>query len=128
MTTYYKVKFDKDLTSVYKNGKYYYSLVGGELITTAELKKMQQYDKRFENVNKYFEIVECSRKNSYFCFGTRFNTEVITKWLIECSRDAVNVDYSEIFESNIRPGEWECYDIANDHGCEFWTVSEFEEV
>lgn len=50
------------------------------------------------------------------------------KWLLTCSIDAINVDYMEVLESDLEPDFWTCDDIANDHGCEFWTVSEFEEV
>lgn len=49
-------------------------------------------------------------------------------WILECSIDAIMVDYSEVLESYTEPAWWICEDIANDHGCTFWTVSKFEEV
>lgn len=50
------------------------------------------------------------------------------KWLLECSIDAIMVDYSEVLESDGEPGYWVCQEIAEANGCAFWTVSEIEEV
>lgn len=50
------------------------------------------------------------------------------KWLLDCSIDASMIDYSEVLESDLEPDFWTCYDIANEHRCEFWTLSEFVEV
>lgn len=50
------------------------------------------------------------------------------KWFLECSIDAIMVDYSEVLESDAEPDFWTCYEIAEANGCPFWTISEFEEV
>ena len=44
------------------------------------------------------------------------------KWILTCSIDAVDVDHEEIIESNEEPGFWECYAIAEAHGCAFFSV------
>lgn len=50
------------------------------------------------------------------------------KWLLDMSVDAINLDYSEFLESDSEPDFWYCYEIAEKHGCSFWTISEFEEA
>lgn len=47
------------------------------------------------------------------------------KWLLTCSIDAVDIDYEEIITSDTEPDFWTCSDIAQEHGCDFWTVDEF---
>ena len=39
------------------------------------------------------------------------------QWLLTCSRDAVDIDYSEIITSDEEPGFWDQYEIAERHGC-----------
>lgn len=46
------------------------------------------------------------------------------KWLLTCSVDGNEIDYEEIIESDEEPGFWECNDIAQDHGCELWSLGE----
>ena len=46
------------------------------------------------------------------------------QWLLTASIDGINVDYDEIIECEIEPGFWTCYAIAEEHGCEFFTINE----
>lgn len=46
------------------------------------------------------------------------------KWLLTCSVDAVNIDHEEIIESETEPDFWTCHEIANAHGCEWWSLEE----
>lgn len=45
------------------------------------------------------------------------------KWIIVCSVDAGKIDYEQEIESAKEPGFWECEEIAQSHGCEFWSLS-----
>ena len=47
------------------------------------------------------------------------------KWILTCSIDAVDIDYEEILTSDTEPDFWTCSEIAQAHGCDFWTVDEF---
>ena len=47
------------------------------------------------------------------------------KWILTCSIDAVDIDYEEILTSDTEPDFWTCAEIAQAHGCDFWTVDEF---
>lgn len=49
-------------------------------------------------------------------------------WLITCSADGVEIDYETTIHSDIEPGFWEVYAIAESHGCTFFTVVEIEEA
>ena len=47
------------------------------------------------------------------------------KWILTCSIDAVGIDYEEILISDTEPDFLTCDGIAQEHGCDFWTVDEF---
>ena len=47
------------------------------------------------------------------------------KWILTCSIDAIDIDYEEIITSDTEPDFWTCSEIAESHGCDFWTVDEF---
>lgn len=49
------------------------------------------------------------------------------KWELVCSVDGVDVDYETIIESEKEPGFWECYEIAEEHGCELWSLCPLED-
>ena len=49
------------------------------------------------------------------------------KWELVCSVDADGVDYSEVIESDTEPGFWDCYEIAEQHGCPWFTLDELED-
>ena len=51
----------------------------------------------------------------------------MSKWILTCSIDAVDVDYDEIIESDEEPGFWDCQEIAEAHGCDFWSLNEYDE-
>ena len=57
-----------------------------------------------------------------------YTTEETTKkqWILTASIDGNMVDYEEIIESDTEPDFWECYTIAEKHGCEFFHVCELE--
>lgn len=44
------------------------------------------------------------------------------KWLLTCSKDAVDIDFETTISSKTEPEFWDCYDIAMQHGCSFFTV------
>ena len=46
------------------------------------------------------------------------------KWYFTASRDAVEIDFETIIESDTEPGFWDCYELAASHGCEFFIVTE----
>lgn len=46
------------------------------------------------------------------------------KWNFTASRDAINIDFETIIESDTEPGFWDCYELAASHGCEFFDVQE----
>ena len=51
----------------------------------------------------------------------------MAQWLLTCSVDAVDIDYEEIIESDDEPGFWDCDAIANEHGCEWWSIDVLED-
>ena len=52
---------------------------------------------------------------------------IMKKWIIDGSIDGNMLDFSEIVESEKEPDFWECYEIAQNHNCDFFTVTELEE-
>ena len=56
--------------------------------------------------------------------GNYFNIWIpkVNKWRLICSTDGNMVDYDEIIESEEEPGFWECYEIAEAHGCEHFMI------
>ena len=71
---YYKVRPEFDNKRVARSGYY---LVGNELLTPAELRKLEnQYSKYAltpSNFMRMFEEVEVSKRTVYFFFGARFS-------------------------------------------------------
>ena len=71
---YYKVRPEFDNKQVARNGYY---LVGNELYTPAELRKLEnqyvQYSLTPPNFSRMFEEVEVSKRSVYFFFGARFS-------------------------------------------------------
>lgn len=47
------------------------------------------------------------------------------KWLLTCSKDAIEIDFETVIESETEPGFWECYDIASRNGCEFFSIEQY---
>ena len=47
---------------------------------------------------------------------------------LECSADAIDIDYSEVIYSEIEPDFWTCEDTAEAHGCEYWTLDEEQDA
>lgn len=47
---------------------------------------------------------------------------------IVCSKDGNSIDHIETVTAEEEPSFWECYSIAKSHGCEWFYVSEMEEV
>ena len=50
------------------------------------------------------------------------------KWLFTASVDAVDIDFETIIESEEEPGFCECEELAQENGCEWWSVEEYDEV
>lgn len=71
---YYKVRPEFDNKRVTRNGYY---LVGNELYTPAELRRLETRYKAYYrnpmNFSRMFEEVEVSKRTVYFCFGARFS-------------------------------------------------------
>ena len=71
---YFKVRPEFDNKQVARNGYY---LVGNELYTPAELRKLEnqyvQYSLTPPNFSRMFEEVEVSKRSVYFFFGARFS-------------------------------------------------------
>jgi len=51
----------------------------------------------------------------------------IKRWILTCSVDGIDIDFETILFSESEPGFWTCYDIATANGCDFFTITEFEE-
>lgn len=45
-------------------------------------------------------------------------------WILECSIDADMIDYEEVIQSETEPDFWTCFNIAEEHSCPWFTVSE----
>ena len=71
---YYKVRPQFDNKQVTRNGYY---LVGNELYTPAELRKLEEQYNRYSlapsNFSLMFKEVEVSKRSVYFFFGARFS-------------------------------------------------------
>ena len=71
---YYKVRSEFDNKRVARNGYY---LVGNELYTPAELRRLETnynvYYRNPMNFMRMFEEVEVSKRTVYFFFGARFS-------------------------------------------------------
>ena len=46
------------------------------------------------------------------------------KWILTASIDAVNIDFETVIESETEPDFWTCNSIAEEHGCNYWTIDE----
>ena len=46
------------------------------------------------------------------------------KWLLVCSVDAINIDYEQIITSDTEPSFWDCYSIAENHNCDYWSLEQ----
>ena len=71
---YYRVRPEFDNFQVARNGYY---LVGNELYTLAELRRLETsynaYYRNPLNFSRIFEEVEVSKRSVYFFFGARFS-------------------------------------------------------
>ena len=46
------------------------------------------------------------------------------KFRLTCSVDAVEIDYEEIIVVEKEPSWRTCEEIANEHGCKWWSIEE----
>ena len=46
------------------------------------------------------------------------------KWILTCSIDGIGIDFETVITSETEPGFWTCYEIAENHGCVFFTITE----
>lgn len=53
--------------------------------------------------------------------------KTMKKYELICSVDAVNIDYSETIDEATAMNWWKCNNIAEKHGCSFWSVEEWTE-
>lgn len=49
------------------------------------------------------------------------------KWLFTASTDAIDIDYETIIYAKEEPNFWKLYNLAERHGCEWWSVEEINE-
>jgi len=49
------------------------------------------------------------------------------KWILSCSKKAISIDYEEIINSEEEPDFWTCYEIAEKHDCEWFSIYEMGE-
>lgn len=47
------------------------------------------------------------------------------KWVLTASKDAIDIDYMAILESEKEPDFWTCYELAEKHGCIYFTIEEY---
>lgn len=47
----------------------------------------------------------------------------MTKYILTCSIDGIKIDYETIVNTN---DFWTCYEIAEKHGCYYFTVCKLE--
>lgn len=45
-------------------------------------------------------------------------------YIFQASVDGVNIDYEETIQAATEPGFWSLEEIAQSHGCAFWTCEE----
>lgn len=45
-------------------------------------------------------------------------------YIFTASADGIGIDYEETIQATAAPGFWDCYELADLHGCEFWTCEE----
>lgn len=49
------------------------------------------------------------------------------KWLFWASVDAVNIDFETIIESENEPDFWTCQSLAEENGCDYWSIEQYDE-
>lgn len=47
-------------------------------------------------------------------------------WCFTASRDGNKIDYCTTIRADLEPDFWTCYNLAESHGCTFWTVEPAE--
>lgn len=45
-------------------------------------------------------------------------------YILQASFDGVNIDYEETIQAATEPDFWSLQDMAESHGCTFWTCEE----
>lgn len=45
-------------------------------------------------------------------------------WELTASIDGANIDFATLIDSDTEPDFWTCYNIADAHGCPYFSVSE----
>lgn len=51
----------------------------------------------------------------------------MTKWLLEASKDEINIDYETVIKLDGDPSYMDCVEmqeLAEKHGCKYYTISE----
>lgn len=46
------------------------------------------------------------------------------KWIFTASIDGNLIDYETVIESETEPDFWTCYELAAEHNCDFFSVTE----
>lgn len=47
-------------------------------------------------------------------------------WILTMSKDAIDVDQDVIIQCVGEPGYWDCQELADKYGCDYWTVEPME--
>lgn len=45
-------------------------------------------------------------------------------YLFTASKDGTDVDFETVIRSDSEPSFWDCYELAQSHGCELFTCEE----
>lgn len=45
-------------------------------------------------------------------------------WTLTCSIDGIDIDYETVIENETEPDYWMCDGIAQENGCDYWTIEE----
>ena len=45
-------------------------------------------------------------------------------YVLECSATGIFVDYATELHADTEPDFWTCYEIAQKHGCDYFTITE----
>jgi hypothetical protein len=45
-------------------------------------------------------------------------------WILTCSIDGIDIDYETVIENETEPDYWTCDGIAQENGCDYWTIEE----
>lgn len=72
---------------------------------------------------RYYEEIQVNTGPGAFR-GFSMEGKTMKKWIFTASIDGNLIDYETIIESDTEPDFWTCYNLAAEHGCTFFSVTE----